>query len=632
MVSPWISPRLCVLAGVLALGVALGACRAPRIVAGGPPVDTVPSAEDLSPPPDEVRVAPRTLPVAGNAVAIVEPGVYRADARFAALADGWSSHVAEAITLLDNRTGLDFQEGPPVRVVLVPLRDERVPHRIATRVARGRRQAIVRVNAEPIIAGIVRADTALVRALADAVYELVSLRHEPVPPWLVAFAGSVAAGDLELQLARVHRASILDADARPRVDPDREDAAFTTGLALLVLLQERALMDRAPDVLEFARQGEDPAWMLTRVLREPDASWIGPARNAFQARLRERDDAPYVRLRDAEQAWRETGRGGLEAALEPPVADAIAGEARVLRMRAAMEEGDWRAAAKLASGFTAAQEAGLRDPAALLALRAEIESRPGGDGDLAREWLRRLALDFPQSEARVALRDRFPLLGSGEDPLGWLTEVRRYIERRGTDELDLPTLSRILRILLMDHRSGAAARLVDQLGVRAEAPELETVVALVNEAEQEPTPAAIAASQRRLQAWLATPSPEGRTEVLDGGRAAWRPVLQRLPAATGPERRQLVQLLVAIGGASDTLRELAPAWRTTPAQAGADLDAIAADVDARVLRRVLGLLAPSMLAAPVVERLWFDVSFRIEPSWLDAHPDFLRGIRGGTYT
>ena len=102
MVSPWIRLRPCVLAGVLALGVA--ACRGPRIVAaeGGSPVDPVPQAEALPVPVDEVRVAPRTLPVAGNAVAIVEPGVYRADARFAALADAWSSHVAEAITLLDN--------------------------------------------------------------------------------------------------------------------------------------------------------------------------------------------------------------------------------------------------------------------------------------------------------------------------------------------------------------------------------------------------------------------------------------------------------------------------------------------------------------------------------------------------
>lgn len=631
MVSPW-KPRLRLLPLACAV-LACAACRTGRIVdapVGAGPLD-VPADVERPRPPERVRVQARAVPVAGNGVAAVEPGVYASDPRFELLADAWPTHVAEALTLLDHRAGLAFREGPPVRVVLVPLRDEAITHRIATRVVEGRRQAIVQVNAEPLVAGVARADTTIGRALAEAVFELVALRHEPVAPWVVAFAGSVTAGDLELELARLHRDAILGVPRAARVDPDRVDAAQTTGLAVLALLQERELLDRAPDLLRFARQGEDPAWMLTRLLREADASWVGPARSALEARRRTLDAAPWQRLRDAEQAWRETGRGGLEAALTPPLDETIRGEAKLLRIRAALEEGDWAGARTLASSLTAAEEVGLREPAALLAIRAEIESRPDGDGELAREWLRRLTLDFPASEARASLRDRLPLLGSAEDPSGWLAEVRAYMARRGTDALDLPTLARVLRVLLVDHRAGAAAALVDGLGARAEAPELERVVALVNEAQSDPTPAAVEASRRRLEAWVASPSPEAWTDVADGGRAAWGPTLAQLGTATPALRVRLVRLLAAVGGVTDTLRALAPTWRTQPRQAGPDLDALAARVDGRVLRRVLFLLSPALLPPAVVEQLWFDVSFRLDAAWLDAHPTFLTDVRGGTY-
>lgn len=636
----------------LALGAALvavsllGACRCPRIVSGerataprdpGMAVPSVPGRAEPGSPThdatvmDEPDVLPSTFTTAGGGVAVVDPGAYRHDARFAHLAERWPQLVEECIALLDNRTGLQFRDGPPVSVVLIPLRDESLAHRVETRIVDGKRQAVVNVNAEPIVAGVRTPETAITRALAEAVFEIVALRHDPVAPWIVALAASLASDDLDTELTQIQRDLVLKHRTEARVDSGDASAAFVTGRAVHALLIDRDQLGDGRKLLRFAAEGDDAEWMLTRLLREADAGWVGPARNALYERLRALDRAPWQRLLEAEEALRSTGRGGLESTLTPPVPTEIAGDAKLLRAEAAIAEGAWGAARKILASLTPEERFGVRDPARALALEVEAAARPDGDPIRARELMRRLDLDFPRSDARRELRATNPLLGSGDDPRAWLRQVREHIARSGTADVDLATIERTLRVLLLDHRAGAAARLVDAMGARSEAPELEDVITFVNDSEAEPNEAAVAAGERRLERWLRSPSDATWADVVDTGRAVFRPALTRVPDASAATRARMIGVMLEVSGASDSVRALAPVWRDEPRWAAGDLDHIAGLVDSRVLRRVLSFIPAEQLTRAAIVRLWRDASFAMDAEWLDANPRFLREVRDASY-
>jgi len=137
--------------------------------------------------------------------------------------------VAAAEDRLETMTGLDVRDRGQPRVILAALRDERVPFRIGADVAAGRRRAVLRVNAEPLLSGSADVDRTLLRALATTAL-VPPARRDPAPAWFAAFAGTAAAGDLADRVERMAEAAeaakgggaaAIRVDPRTRPPPSR---------------------------------------------------------------------------------------------------------------------------------------------------------------------------------------------------------------------------------------------------------------------------------------------------------------------------------------------------------------------------------------------------------------------------
>ena len=301
------------------------------------------------------------------------------------------------------------------------------------------------------------ADRVLLRAFADAAFQDAAQRHGSVPRWLIEMAGTAAAGELDERLALLHRRALAGDREVLRVDAEDAGVAEQTGAAALVFLTERGQPQEVRYLLEMVADGDGADTVMARLARQPDGTWSRAAAIAYRLKLGALDAEPWQVLRAAEVALAESGGAGLDASLPAEVPAEIGDEVLVLRARAAADEGDLAAAAEWLAQLSDVAAQTLRDPAAALSLRIRVESRAGGDAGVARRLALQLDADFPRSAARIALRQKNPLLGMEEDPQRWLATMRARIEASGTDDIELKTLERYARTLLIDHRVGAAA-------------------------------------------------------------------------------------------------------------------------------------------------------------------------------
>ncbi len=557
----------------------------------------------------------------------VESGAYATDPRWRAFAAAWPQRVGSAFERLEVVTGLTFEEGARPRVRLRPFGDERVPHEVRAEIVEGRRRAVVHVNAEPLLGGTRDADRVLLRALATAAFQDAARRHGPVPPWMVHLAATAAAGDLDAQLAAKHRQAWSGDEAVRRVDPDDPAAAEATGLAALVLLAERAQPDDVRRVLGFVADGDRPDAVIGRLIGQPGGGWVQPARMLYRERLADHDDAPWELLARAKEAVEEAGRAGLTSVLPESLPQEIEDEIAVLRARAAADEGDFEQARTLLASLASDAPARLRDPAAALALRIRTELHSGGDAVLARRLARRLERDFPRSRARARLRERHPLLGMEEDPQQWLALLRERIERDGADALDLRTVERYARMLLLDHRAGAAERFLDQLGERAQAPELEGLREAVADAQSDPTEAALTRSAERVRQWLADEDGVTEQDVVDGGPAARGALLGVIARGSPEQRPAAVRALVGAVGMLAAIEAIRPLWSLDTERIGGDLEALAAALPFRALERAGDTEGLEPPVATALERAWQELTLEMPAAWLREHPEFLRSLR-----
>ncbi len=562
----------------------------------------------------------------------IEPGVYRGDDRFERVARKFPRQVQLALMELASRSGIGFAEGPKPIVILAPLRNEQRGSVVRTDVLQGRRRARITVNIEPLAGGLDNAQDATTRALATGIFELVRLRHRGTPAWLGPLAASLALGPVAPQVGRLHRQYRFMSS--PVLPVSREGSAYAVGTALAIrcLLQDRGLEEALPRLLAFALEGDDAEEMLSRMLREPDGMWIGSARQALVRRFETHDPQPWVLLVRAEEALATTGREGLEAILPAKLPDAVAGQIKLLRARAAAAEGDFAGAREALGTIGSADLLSLRDPAEAVALHVEVESTGSGDPARARYWVRRLDLDHPKSDARTRLRRENPLLGFEEDPVAWLAMMRRRVRRHGAGHLDHDTLRRMLRVAVIDHRPGGARALLELLGQRAAAPELQRVITLLDEAESQPSAAARAAQVGRVRRWIEAPSPESERAVDDGGVLAFEALQAELPPVDSALRRRIARRLTALGGPARASRVLAQGWAANPALIGSDLEQLAARSEASALRTALTELAPAYLTEQQSHAAWLRLSYRIKDGFLAAHPDILRRTRHADFS
>jgi len=575
------------------------------------------------------RITARAL---GGVETQVVAGPYQGDERFDVIAADWGLRVREAFARMADRTGLGFGDGPRPKVILAALEDERRPFEVRPEVVDGLRRPLITVNARTLVAGTRTPYVTLIDALAAGVFEVTAWRHQPVPGWVTALAAVLAVGDTDARVARLHRLGSLGDRFASIVAANEPRASEPTGIAVLLLLEQSGRHGDAARLLAFAAEGDDPDWILRRLIKEPDASWVGPAREALRARFAQLDPSPWRALLEADRALDETGRAGMLASLPTPLPEEIRAEVTVLNARGAVAEGDWNAARALLRFLPPEELAMLRDPAAALALRVQAEARSGGDSNVANEWMRRLDVDFPASKARKQLRERNPLLGLDEDPLAWLALTRKRVERDGAASLDLLTTERYVRLLLLDHRPGAAARFLQTLGKRARAPELTSIVDAVDDAQTESTDAARAANALRVDAWLEHPTEDTARDVRDGGRAAFDILVERLPAEPGKRRNRAVRLMAEAGGAQRTGALLAQQWSTASNRLiTSDLEALAASLALGQLRFVFATSLPQAIGAERAETYWKATAFTISSQWLNVNPGFLRDIRSDAY-
>lgn len=569
------------------------------------------------------------LPAVGaiDAPGDVQAGAYAADPRWKTFTATWPQRVAAAFERLEIVTGLTFEDGARPRVRLRPFGDERVPHEVRAEIIEGRRRAVVHVNAEPLLGGVLDPDRELLRALATAAFQDAARRHGPVPPWMVHLAATAAAGDLEARLTTQHRRAFNGVIEVTRVDTGDPEAAEATGLAALLLLTERGQPDDIRRVLRFVADGDPPDVVIGRLVAEPGGGWVRPARLLYRGRLADYDSEAWRVLARAEEAVEEAGRAGLAAVLPETVPLEIEDEILVLRAGAAADEGAYDDARTLLASLSASAPARLRDPAAALALRIRTELHSGGDALLARRLARRLELDFPRSRAREELRRTRPLLGMEEDPQQWLALLRERIERDGIGELDLRTLERYARMLLLDHRAGAAERFLDNLGDRGEAPELEQLREAVRDAEADPSEAAFTRNAKRVERWLESDDGVQGQDIIDGGQAARPALLGVIARGSVAARADAVRLLVGAIGAPAAVNAVRPLWSLDPTRIGRDLEALAAAMpfgDLEAAGDIEGL-EPDVVTA--LAPAWEALTLGLDVTWLRAHPTVLQFLR-----
>jgi hypothetical protein len=224
-------------------------------------------------------------------------------------------------------------------------------------------------------------------------------------------------------------------------------------------------------------------------------------------------------------------------------------------------------------------------------------------------------------------------------PRGAAVRLARAVAERGPASLPPRTAAAWTTVLLDDRRPGAARRFLASLGPRADLPELEAVRAATLEALRAPDDASLATNRARAEAWLAARArePEGKAtaraadDVADGGAPAAEALAQRLPAAPDPVRGDGVRLLVRAAGPAPAIALLVPRWRRSPEALGADLDALAGEIDYPDLRRTVEALYPAVRDDARAAAEWERASGGLDPAWLAAHPTTLRRLRSSAY-
>ncbi|MGE0193271.1 MAG: HEAT repeat domain-containing protein [Planctomycetota bacterium] len=617
---------------VLVLAAGLAGCQ------GAPgPGDAAEGERTATGSPDGAAApVPLGLPPAAGAAARAEidPGPYAEDVRFQRVAATWATRVEQARERVPVVTGLAFAAGPPPRVVLTALRDETRPFELTTDVVGGRRRVAVRVNIEPHLGGLLDLDRTLLRALGTAALEDALARRDGAPAWVLEVAGMAAASDLEERLGAIQRLWALGRIDAIRVDPEDPRAALATGTAALLLVGQRGAPSDIRRLLAFVADGDDADVVLGRIAGETGGGWTEPARLLLHQRVRDLDARPWRLLEAAEAAYGEAGRAALEALLPASLPPAVADELILLRARAALDVGDVELGRSLLRSLPADAASRLREPAEALALAVEAELARGGDRGRARELLRRLRLDFPRSPAGERLARSEPTLGLQDDPLRWMREVRERVAREGGTSLDLTTAERYARILVVDHRAGAAEAFLVGLGQRAAAPELQAVARVVAAEQEDPSPAAKARAADRLRAWRDEPSAAHRQDVLDGGLATSAVIVDMVlarPDVDGPPRHDMLALAAEAAGDERALRVLEPLWVADPLRLLDDLPRLTGAVSFDALEAALrpdGLVGRLGLGVDVV---WDAVGGGLELEWLRERPGFLAAIRSPSY-
>ena len=557
----------------------------------------------------------------------VEPGPYARDARWPAFVRGWPDRVERALDRLAVVTGLSFAASGTPRVVLRAFREETRTHELRAEIMQGRRRSVVHVNIEPLIAGVDDVDRVLLRALAEAAFQDAGRRHVPVPMWFVGMASSVAAGEADARMEALRRLAFETEESVLRVDPDDPSAAEATGLAALALLSERLEPGAIRRAILFVADGDEASNVLGRLVREADGGWARPARIALGERLAAIDVEAWRLLAEARKAAADLGRIGIDATLPEEIPADIADEIRVLRAEASLAEGDVASARAELRALSPDAAARLENPAAAMALRIDVESRPGGDVAVARRLTTQLDRDFPKSNARTRLRRAHPLLGIEEDPQRWLEVMGERIAQGGTDELDLGTLERYIRMLVADHRAGAAEQVLAALGERGKAPELETVTLLVQDAQQDPLPAAVARGRARIARWIDSDDPATARDVRETGRAAGPGLLEMLAAPDRGTRADGVRMLAATTGPDDAVRAVRRGWPGQPGRIQRDLFALAAAVPFPSLEPLLDGDGLGEVEAQALTKAWERLTLGLSGRWLTTHPTFLQDMR-----
>lgn len=633
-----------VLVALLAGG--LSSCRsrgAARPDGSGPNGDAATGLPALSTDGGAEAGSGADAPISDVPRAEADPDAYAEDDRYLALAATWPEKVRMATERLELTTGLAFRDRAAPRVVLTPLRDERVPFRLSTEIVEGRRRPVLRVGAESLVAGTDRTERVLLHALAAAALEGPA-RAAPLAPWFPVFAGTLAAGDLADRLEALARAAVRGAET-PAVDAHDPARAGSTGLAVVVLLSAASTPEDVRRLVLLVADGDDPGALLPRWIQDREGEWVGRAR---QALLDATADVPVeldVTLRAARRALDELGPVGLEEALSVAAKEAalpvwFAAEADALRLEGAIRTGDVAAAREVTtrSPPEPAVLGRLADPGAYLLLAARAEALVGGDATLAWHLLRRYALDFPAHRGHAEAESLLPALLPRLPPELETEALRRVIAEQGTAAVDVRSAERRVKALLLDSRPGAARRFLEALGERGDDDDLEPVRAALLAAENEPDEEARRANAARVDRWLAGPTGAAENDVLDGGAVAAEALAERLPRLDPGRRVAAVRALVVSGGLGRAVSLLAPSWSGRPDLMRSDLEVLAGESGYRDLERAVTALVPGIATDPAARAAWEGVALGLSPEQLladDSLPARLRSpefaVRKGAF-
>ena len=551
---------------------------------------------------------------------------YAGDPRFERLARDWDERVAHALDRVPLLTGLHFAEGPPPRVALTKLEDERIPFELRTDVVDGRRRVAVHVNAEPILAGMLDVDRTILHALGTAVLQDALGRRQHAPAWVIEMAGILASGTMRERIDRIARKWTLGSIEAIRVEPKNPKTAESTAVAALLLIGRRGSPADVRRFLGFVADGDDAFESMGRLVGEPGTGWIEVARVFLHGEVKAGDDTPWTLLERTERAAQEMGRTGLVASIPKDPPREIADELVVLEAQMALDEGDRKGALALLRSLPPDAASRLRDPASALALRIDAEQGPGGDVAEARRLIRRLELDHPKSAAWAALRAKHPSLGLEEDPVRWMALMRERIRQEGNGFLDVQTSERYGRVLLQDHRARAAEDFLFALGRRALAIELQSLARAIEDAQAEPTPAALARAETRLERWIDDPTKGHRQDVVDCGLAAAEVIASlsiTQPDAPDRARTAILTLLVDSAGAERAMPFLERVWREHPEPMLRDVRALAPALGLDVLDAAIRGGRLQAIARRDDAALREAAAYGLPWRWLEAHPRFL---------
>lgn len=611
---------------VLALALGLASCRsrgAGRPEAAGPIGDAATGLPALPTDPDSEGACGAEVPISDVPRAEADPLGYADDDRFLLLASTWPEKVRLATERLELMTGLTFRDRAAPRVVLTPLRDERVPFRLSTEIVDGRKRPVVKIAAEPLVSGSDRPDRVLLHALAAAALQGPA-RATPTAAWFSVFVGTWAAGDLADRLEALARAIVRGA-AAPTVDARDPGKAAATGLAVVVLLAGASTPDDVRRLVLLVADGDDPNALLPRWIQDREGEWTGRARQALGDALGDVPVETDVALRRVRAALDDWGPEGLEEALAsvqkagaPPAW--FTAEADALRLEAAIRTGDLAAARQVLERASPDPKVLglLADPGAYVLLAARAEALPDGDASVAWRRLRRYALDFPAHRGHAEAEALLPALLPRLPPDLETEALRRVIADQGTAAVDVRSAERRVRALLSDHRPGAARRFLEALGDRADDDDLGPARAALLAAEDEPGEASRAANAARVDRWLSGGTGTTEADVLDGGAVAAEALAQRVGSLDGARRASAVRALVVAGGLGRGVSLLAPAWPGRADRLKDDLEVLAGEAGYRDLERAVTALVPEIASEPAARAAWESVGLGLSPEQLAA--------------